>query len=297
MARENLNDLLAFVAVARECSFTRAAAQLGVSQSALSQTIRALEARLGLRLLTRSTRSVALTEVGERLLESVGPRLEGIEADIAALTELREKPAGTIRINATENAIRVALWPVLAKLLPEYPDIKVEIVVDYGLTDIVAERFDAGIRPGEIVAKDMIAVRLAPDMQMAVVGAPAYLEQRSKPRIPQELTGHSCINLRTATHGGLYAWEFEKGGRELRVRVEGQLVFNTASLIHLAALAGLGLAYLPEEQVQSHLADGRLVRVLKDWCPPFSGYHLYYPSRRQPSAAFALLVDALRYRG
>jgi DNA-binding transcriptional LysR family regulator len=297
MARENLNDLLAFVAVARECSFTRAAAQLGVSQSALSQTIRALEARLGLRLLTRSTRSVALTEVGERLLQSVGPRLEGIEGDLAALTELREKPAGTIRINATENAVRVALWPALAKLLPEYPDIKVEIVVDYGLSDIVAERFDAGIRPGEIVAKDMIAVRIAPDMQMAVVGAPRYLEQRPKPRIPQELTAHSCINLRTATHGGLYAWEFEKDGRELRVRVEGQLVFNTASLIHLAALAGLGLAYLPEEQVQSHLADGRLVRVLEDWCPPFSGYHLYYPSRRQPSAAFALLVDALRYRG
>ena len=297
MARENLYDLLAFVAVARECSFTRAAAQLGVSQSALSQTIRALEARLGLRLLTRSTRSVALTEVGERLLQSVGPRLEGIEADLLALTALRGKPAGTIRINATENAVRVALWPVLTRLLPEYPDIKVEVVVDYGLADIVAERFDAGIRPGETVAKDMIAVRIAPDMQMAVVGAPSYLEQRPKPIMPQELTSHSCINLRTATHGGLYAWEFEKDGRELRVRVEGQLVFNTASLIHLAALAGLGLAYLPEEQVQSHLADRRLVRVLEDWCPPFSGYHLYYPSRRQPSAAFALLVDALRYRG
>jgi DNA-binding transcriptional LysR family regulator len=297
MARENLNDLLAFVAVARECSFTRAAAQLGVSQSALSQTIRALEARLGLRLLTRSTRSVALTEVGERLLQSVGPRLEGIKADLLAVTELRKKPAGTIRINATENAVRVALWPVLTRLLPEYPDVKVEVVVDYGLADIVAERFDAGIRPGETVAKDMIAVRIAPDMQMAVVGAPSYLEQRPKPIMPQELTAHSCINLRTATHGGLYAWEFEKDGRELRVRVEGQLVFNTASLIHLAALAGLGLAYLPEEQVQSHLADRRLVRVLEDWCPPFSGYHLYYPSRRQPSAAFALLVDALRFRG
>jgi DNA-binding transcriptional LysR family regulator len=297
MARENLNDLLAFVAVARECSFTRAAAQLGVSQSALSQTIRALEARLGLRLLTRSTRSVALTEVGERLLQSVGPRLEGIKADLLAVTELRKKPAGTIRINATENAVRVALWPVLTRLLPEYPDIKVEVVVDYGLADIVAERFDAGIRPGETVAKDMIAVRIAPDMQMAVVGAPSYLEQRPKPIMPQELTAHSCINLRTATHGGFYAWEFEKDGRELRVRVEGQLVFNTASLIHLAALAGLGLAYLPEEQVQSHLADRRLVRVLEDWCPPFSGYHLYYPSRRQPSAAFALLVDALRFRG
>jgi DNA-binding transcriptional LysR family regulator len=297
MARENLNDLLAFVAVARECSFTRAAAQLGVSQSALSQTIRALEARLGLRLLTRSTRSVAPTEAGERLLQSVGPRLEAIETDLAALTELRGKPAGTIRINATENAVRVALWPVLTRLLPEYPDIKVEIVVDYGLADIVAERFDAGIRPGETVAKDMIAVRIGPDMRMAVVGSPSYFANRPKPSAPQELTAHSCINLRTPTHGGFYAWEFEKDGRELRVRVEGQLVFNTASLIHLAVLTGHGLAYLPEEQVQSHLAGGRLVRVLEDWCPPFSGYHLYYPSRRQPSAAFALLVDALRYRG
>jgi DNA-binding transcriptional LysR family regulator len=296
MPQPNLNDLTAFLAVARERSFTRAAAQLGVSQSALSQTIRGLEARLGLRLLTRTTRSVAPTEAGERLLRTVGPRLEEIDDELAALSELRDKPAGTIRITATENAATAVLLPTLAKLLPDYPDIKVEIVIDYGLTDIVAERYDAGVRPGETVAKGMIAVRIAPDMRMAVVGAPSYFAKRPRPRTPQDLTSHNCLNLRLPTHGGLYAWEFEKGGRELRVRVEGQLAFNAATLILNAAQAGLGLAYLPEEQVRTHLGEGRLVRVLADWCPPFSGYHLYYPSRRQHAPAFALLVEALRYR-
>jgi DNA-binding transcriptional LysR family regulator len=297
MARDNLTDLSAFIAVAREGSFTRAAAKIGVTQSALSQTIRELEARLGIRLLTRTTRSVAPTEAGERLLRTVGPRLEEINAELTALGELREKPGGTIRIAATENAAASVLWPALAKFLPDYPDIKVEIAIDYGLTDIVAERCDAGVRPGETVAKGMIAVRIAPDMRMAVVGAPVYFKKQQRPRTPQDLTAHNCINLRLPTHGGLYTWEFEKGGRELRVRVEGQLVFGIASLIIEAALGGFGLAYLTERQVQPYLDDGRLVRVLTDWCPPFSGYHLYYPSRRQPAPAFALLVEKLRYHG
>jgi len=297
MARENLNDLQAFLAVAREQSFTRAAAQLGVSQSALSQTVRGLEARLGLRLLTRTTRSVAPTEAGERLLHALAPRFDEIDAELTALSALREKPAGTIRITADEHAAEAVLWPAMARLLPAYPDIKVEIVVDYGLTDIVAGRYDAGVRLGGIVAKDMIAVRIGPDMRMAVVGAPSYFATRPQPRSPQDLTTHTCINLRLPTHGGLYAWELEKDGRELRVRVEGQLTFNSIALILGAALDGFGLAYLPEGQMRAHLADGRLVRVLADWCPPFPGYHLYYPSRRQPTPAFALLVDVLRYRG
>ncbi|RWO69939.1 LysR family transcriptional regulator [Mesorhizobium sp.] len=297
MPRDNLNELTAFLAVAREESFTRAAAKLGVSQSALSHTVRALEERLGVRLLTRTTRSVSPTEAGERLARTVGPRLDEIEAEIAALSALREKPAGTIRITAGEHAADAILWPALAKFLPDYPDIKVEIIVDYSLTDIVAERFDAGVRLGEQVARDMIAVRIGPDMRMAVVGSPAYFAKWPKPRTPQDLTTHNCINLRLPTYGGLYAWEFEKAGRELKVRVEGQLVFNTAALRMNAVLAGLGLAYLPEEQVTAHLADGRLVRVLADWCAPFPGYHLYYPSRRQATPAFSLLVDALRYRG
>jgi DNA-binding transcriptional LysR family regulator len=297
MRRQDVNDLLAFLAVAKEGSFTRAAAKLGVSQSALSHTIRGLEERLGLRLLTRTTRSVSPTEAGERLLHTVGPRFEEIEAELEALSELREKPAGTVRITAVDYAADTVLWPKLAKLLREYPDIKVEIIVDYGLTDIVAQRYDAGVRLGEQVAKDMIAVRIGPDMRMAVVGAPSYLAKRSLPRTPQELLSHDCINLRLPTHGGLYAWEFEKGNRELRVRVDGQLVFNaTAQMLH-AALAGFGLAYVPEDLAEPHLAKGRLNRLLEDWCPPFSGYHLYYPRRRQPTPAFALLVDALRYRG
>lgn len=294
---ESINDILAFLAVARERSFTRSAAQLGVSQSALSHTIRRLEERLGIRLLTRSTRSVAPTEAGERLIRTVGPRLKEIDDELSSLSELREKPAGTIRITAGEHAAEASLWPALAKLLPRYPDIKVEITTDYGLTDIVAERYDAGVRLGEQVAKDMIAVRIGPNFRMAVVGAPCYFENRPKPKKPQDLTAHDCINIRLPTYGGLYAWEFEKRGRGLKVRVEGQLVFNTMMLRLNAVLAGLGLAYLPEDQVQAHLADGRLIQVLEDWCAPFPGYHLYYPSRRQVAPAFAVLVDALRYRG
>jgi DNA-binding transcriptional LysR family regulator len=296
MAQTNINDLQAFLAVARARSFTRAAAGLGVSQSALSHTIRALETRLGLRLLTRTTRSVAPTEAGERLLHDIGPRFEEIDAALAALNALREKPAGTIRITTGEHAAVTILWPAVARLLPDYPDIKVEITVDYGLADIVADRFDAGIRPGEQVAKDMVAVRIGPDMRVAVVGAPSYFARRPKPKTPQDLTQHDCINLRLPTHGGIYAWEFEKGRREVKVRVEGPLVFNNIALRVEAALAGFGLAYLPEDQVQPYIADGRLIRVLADWCPPFTGYHLYYPSRRQPTPAFTLLVDALRYR-
>jgi len=297
MQRGNLDDLLAFLAVARERSFTKAAAQLGVSQSTLSHTIRELEERLGVRLLTRTTRSVSPTEAGERLLRNVGPRFEEIEGELAAVSELRDRPAGTIRITATENAAEAVLVPKLAPLLRKYPDIKVEIVVDYALTDIVAERYDAGVRSGEQVAKDMIAVRIGPDMRMAVVGSPSYFRERSLPKTPQDLTNHNCINLRLPSHGGLYAWEFEMGHRELRVRVEGQMTFNSTGQILNAAVAGSGLAYVPEQFAQPHLAKGRLKRVLEDWCPPYSGYHLFYPSRRQSSAAFALLIDALRHRG
>ena len=297
MQRGNLDQLVAFVAVARERSFTNAAAKLGVSQSALSHTIRDLEERLGVRLLTRTTRSVSPTGAGERLLHNVGPRFDEIEAELAAITELRTKPAGRIRITATEYAADAILLPKLAKLLREYPDIKIEIIIDYGLTDIAAQQFDAGVRSGEQVAKDMIAVRIGPDMRMAVVGAPSYFKGRPEPKKPQDLINHNCITLRLPTHGGLYAWEFEKGGRELRVRVEGQLTYNTTGQMLTAALAGLGLTYVPEGLVQPHLAKGRLKRVLEDWCLPYSGYHLYYPSRRQPSAAFALFVDALRHRG
>jgi DNA-binding transcriptional LysR family regulator len=297
MQRCNLNDLLAFLAVAQERSFTRAAAKLGVSQSALSHTIRGLEEQLGLRLLTRTTRSVVPTEVGERLLHTIGPRFEEIEAELAAVSELREQPAGTIRITATEYAADAILLPKLAKLLPDYPKIKVEIIIDYGLTDIVAERFDAGVRSGEQVAKDMVAVRIGPDMRMAVVGAPSYFKTRPEPDEPRDLIHHNCVTLRLPSHGGLYAWEFEKGGRDMRVRVEGQLTYNTTVQMLNAALAGLGLAYVPEGLAEPHLAKGRLKRVLEDWCLPYSGYHLYYPSRRQPTPAFALLVDALRHRG
>jgi DNA-binding transcriptional LysR family regulator len=296
MARENINDIIAFLAVAKERSFTRAAAKLSVSQSALSHTIRGLEERLGLRLLTRTTRSVAPTDAGERLVRTVGPRFEEIDAELSALTELRDKPAGTIRVTTGEHAAEAILWPALARLLPRYPDIKVELIVDYGLTDIVAQRCDAGVRLGEQVAKDMIAVRIGPDFRMAVVGAPSYFASRARPKNPQDLTVHACINIRLPTYGGIYAWEFEKRGRGLNVRVEGQLVFTNIALRLNAVLAGFGLAYLPEDQVQTHLADGRLIRVLTDWCPPFSGDHLYYPSRRQNTPAFALLVDALRYR-
>ena len=297
MHRGNLDDLLAFVAVGRERSFTKAAAKLGVSQSALSHTIRELEARLGVRLLTRTTRSVSPTEAGERLLRNVAPRFEEIEAELATLRELREKPAGTVRLTAGDHAIRSVLWPKLAKFLPKYPDIKIELAIDYGLTDIVAQRYDAGVRWGEQVGKDMIAVRIGPDIRFAVVGSKSYFAKRSLPKTPQDLISHACINLRLPTYGGLYAWEFEKGGRELKVRVEGQLVFNSIFQVLDAALAGFGIAFVPEDLAQTHVAKGRLKRVLEEWCLPWSGYHLYYPSRRQSSPAFTLLVDALRHRG
>ncbi|WP_395945518.1 LysR family transcriptional regulator [Brevundimonas sp.] len=296
MSSENFNVLAAFAVVARERSFTRAAAQLGVSQSALSQTVKSLEARLGIRLLTRTTRSVAPTEAGERLMRIVAPRLEEIEQELAILSELREKPSGVIRITAGEHAAFTVLQPAINRLLPDYPDIRVEIIVDYGLTDIVAEGYDAGVRLGEQVAKDMIAVRIAPDMRVAVVGAPSYFADRPKPLVPQDLTAHNCINIRMPTYGGVFAWEFEKDGRELRVRVDGQLVFNNIALRLESALQGLGLAYLPEDHAAEAIAEGRLVRVLDDWCEPFPGYHLYYPSRRHTSPAFALFVEALRYR-
>lgn len=296
MSGDRLNDLSAFLVVAQERNFTRAAKRLGVSQSALSQTIRVLEARLGLRLLTRTTRRVAPTEAGERLIHSVGPRIAEIQRELDGLSELREKPSGTIRLTASEHAAESILWPAVARLVSDYPDIKVEIVIDYGLTDIVGERFDAGVRPGETVAKDMIAVPIGPELRMAVTGSPSYFARRTPPKTPQDLTDHNCINLRLPIHGGLYAWEFEKKDRELNVRVDGQLIFNTASLMLKAALDGQGLVYLTEGQVAPYLADGRLVRVLADWCEPFSGYHLYYPSRRQPTPAFALLVEGLRYR-
>lgn len=297
MSRTNVNDLLAFLAVAREGSFTRAAAKLGVSQSALSHTIRSLEARLGLRLLTRTTRAVAPTDAGERLLRTVGPRFDEIEAELASLNELRDKPAGNIRITVGEHAAHSIVWPALVTLLPEYPDINVELVTDNGLTDIVAERYDAGVRLGESLDKDMVAVRIGPDMRMIVVGAPAYFASRPLPLTPQDLTAHQCINLRLPTYGGYYAWEFEKGGRALKVRVEGRLAFNSLPQILNAALAGFGLAYLPEDMVETLVVGGGVIRVLSDWSQPFSGYHLYYPSRRQPTPAFAVLVDALRYRG
>lgn len=293
---ENLNDLNAFVLVARAGSFTKAAAQLGVSQSALSQTIRGLEERLGIRLLTRTTRRVAPTDAGERLLETIGPRLDGIEQDLTALRDLRDRPAGSIRITASEHAANSILLPKLMPLLSGYPDIRLEINTDYRMVDIVEQRFDAGVRLGEHLAQDMVAVRIGPDARIAVVAAPAYLARRAAPEKPQDLTRHDCINVRLPTHGGLLPWDFKRGARELNVRVDGQFTFNGFAQVLQAALAGGGLALVLEDAVQTHLADGSLVRVLKDWCGAFPGYHLYYPSRRQPSSAFSLIVDALRYR-
>lgn len=295
MAQTNYNDLLAFLAVAREGSFTRAAAKLGVSQSALSQTIRALEARLDLRLLVRTTRSVSATEDGEHLLRTVAPRFDEIEAELAMLSERRSKPAGTIRVSAGEHAALTVLQPAIARLLPQYPDINVEVIVENGMTDIVAARYDAGVRLGEQVAKDMIAVPISGDFRMAIVASPAYLASRPPPATPQELTMHNCINMRLPTHGGLYVWEFARDGKEVNVRVEGQLVYNNLAMRLHAALAGLGLACIPEDTAAPHLAGGTLVRVLDDWSPPWPGYKLYYPSRRHPTPAFTLLVEALRY--
>ncbi len=294
---ENFNDLAAFAIVAKERSFTRAAAKLRVSPSALSQTIRNLEERLGLRLLTRTTRSVASTEAGERLLRTIAPRFEEIETELAALSELRDKPAGTVRITAGEHPAISILQPALKRFLPDYPDIQVEIIIDYGLTDIVAEGYDAGVRMGEQVARDMIAVRIGPDMRMAVVASPAYFERHPVPQTPQDLTAHRCINIRLPTYGGLFPWGLEKDGREVKVRGEGQLVFNSLTMRLSSALDGLGIAYIPEDQVLPYIAEGRLVRVLEDWCPSFPGYHLYYPSRRQQSPALALLANILRHRG
>jgi DNA-binding transcriptional LysR family regulator len=296
LKRENLGDLAAFLAVAEERSFTRAAAKLGTSQSAISHTVRRLESALGLRLLTRTTRSVSPTEAGMRLIETLRPAFDDIDDRLAALTALREKPAGTVRINTSEHAAETVLWPALQTLLPGYPDIKVELTIEQGTADIVAGRFDAGVRLGEQVAKDMIAVPIGPELRMAVVGAPSYFARRAKPKTPQQLADHACINLRFVTSGGLYAWEFEKNGRELKVRVEGQLIFNNSGMCLKAALAGSGLAFLPEDRVLEPVRQGRLVRVLADWCPLFPGFHLYYPSRRQQSPAFSVVVEALRYR-
>ena len=296
MPRGNLNDIVAFLAVARERNFTKAAAKLGVSQSALSHTIRGLESRIGLRLLTRTTRSVSPTAAGEKLLNAVGPHFEDIQAELDALGALRDKPSGTVRITAGLHATETILWPKLNPMLRKYPDVRVELTVDYGMANIVADRIDAGVRLGEQVAKDMIAVRIGPDFRFVVVAAPSYFANRQEPRSPSELTQHNCINLRLPTYGGLYAWEFERGGRELNVRVDGQLTINNSKQIMDAALAGFGIAYLPEDAVAPHLVRKRLVQVLDSWCAPFPGYHIYYPSRRQSSPALSLVVDALRFR-
>ncbi|WP_415343069.1 LysR family transcriptional regulator [Enterobacter hormaechei] len=295
MLKDNFNDLLSFMVVARERSFTRAAAQLGVSQSALSHAMRNLETRLEVRLLTRTTRSVAPTEAGEQLLIRLSPHLLEIEQELTALRDTRDRPAGNIRLTAGEHAMSAVLWPVLKPFMAQYPDINVEVTVDDGLTDIVDGRFDAGVRLGEQVAKDMIAVRIAPDIRMAVVGSADYLQRFGIPETPEQLDQHRCINMRLPTRGGLYAWEFERDGRELRVRVDGQLILNSLPQRIDAAENGLGLAYVPEDAVQDALAEGRLVRVLEAWCPAFAGYHLYYPSRRQHTTAFALLIAALRH--
>ncbi|MDA5523810.1 LysR family transcriptional regulator [Yersinia kristensenii] len=296
MLKENFNDLISFLMVARERSFTKAAAKLGVSQSALSHSIRGLEERLELRLLTRTTRSVAPTEAGERLANSLEPRFAEIESELDALSEMRARPAGNIRVTAGEHAVDSVLWPVLKSFLAEYADIKVEITVDNSLTDIVTGRFDAGIRLGEQVAKDMVAVRIGPDMSMAVVGSPSYLAKYGVPTTPADLQDHRCINMRLPTMGDLYAWEFEKEGRELKVRVEGQLTFNSLRQRIDAAMIGFGLTMVPEDAVRAEIASGNLVRVLEEWCEPFPGYYLYYPSRRQHTTAFSLFVDALRYQ-
>ena len=296
MAQNNLNDILAFIAVAREGSFTKAAARLGVSQSALSQTLRALEQRLALPLLVRTTRSVSPTEAGLQIMANIAPHFEEIEAQLALLGERRLKPAGTIRVSAGEHSALTILQPALNKLLPDYPDIRLEIHSENRLTDIVAERYDAGVRMGDQVDKDMIAVRISADLRWAVVGAPGYFARRPAPQVPSDLTEHNCINMRLPTHGAIYTWEFAKDGREVKVKVDGQLVFNNLALRIQSALDGLGLAFIPEDQVQPHIDAGRLVRVLDDWCPAYPGYRLYYPSRRHPSAAFTLFLDAVRYQ-
>lgn len=294
MARRNLNDLVYFVTVAREGSFTRAASLLGVTQSALSQSISGLEARLQIRLLTRTTRSLSLTAAGERLLNAIGNRFDEIEAELDELTELRDKPAGTVRITCGDYVLHSILLPKLTPLMREYPDIKLEFDVNYGFRDIVADRFDAGVRMGKTIDKDMIAVPIGPPLRLAVVGSPEYFRSRPIPKVPQDLMGHACINQRMQSSGGLYVWDFERRGRQVNVRVDGPLIFNTTQPQIDAALAGLGLTLLPDDELMPYLDSGRLVRVLEDWCPSFEGYHLYYPSRRQPSPAFSLVVNALR---
>jgi DNA-binding transcriptional LysR family regulator len=296
VTRRNLSDLIAFVTVARQGSFTRAAATLGVTQSAISQAVRGLEERLEIRLLTRTTRSVAPTAAGERLAQAIGYRFDEIEAELDALTALRGKPAGTVRITCGDNVLRTVLLPKLTPLLRDYPDITLEFDVSYGFRDIVAERFDAGVRLGKTIDKDMIAVPIGPPLRMAVVASPSYFESHPKPTKPQDLTAHRCINQRMPTSGGLYVWDFARRGKLVNVRVDGPLIFNTAPPQVDAALAGLGITLLPEDELGTHLSDGSLVRVLEDWCPPFAGYHLYYPSRRQPSPVFSLVLQALRLR-
>lgn len=296
MAKENLNDLQAFVVVARERSFTRAAAQIGLSRSALSHAMLALEARLGVRLLTRTTRSVSTTEAGARLLDTVAPRLQEIEAELSQLSAMRDKPAGTVRITAHDHAIGTALWPRLMPLLKQYPDIQIEFSVDYGFTDIAAQRFDAGVRIGDRIDKDMVAVRISPDMRMSVAASPEYLAGKTSPKKPQDLTEHRCVNLRLPTRGNLYAWDFEKGRKSVNVKVDGQTIFNSTALMLQAALDGLGFAYVPYDLMKPHIDAGRLIPVLEDWWPTFPGYHLYYANRRQIAPALALVIEALRYR-
>jgi DNA-binding transcriptional LysR family regulator len=293
----DLNVLRAFFVVARERSFTRAAAQLGVTQSALSHSMRGLEEKLGIRLLTRTTRGVSPTEGGERLLANVAPYYEGIDAELDALSALRDKPAGLIRISAHDHAADTILWPKLKELLRDYPDISIEININYGMIDIVAERFDAGVRSGDLIAQDMIAVRIGPDFRMAVVGSPDYMASYGQPANPRDLADHRCINLRLPTRGGLYAWEFAKRRKALQVNVHGQFICNTTSQMLDAAMDGHGLAYVPYDLAEPYIADRRLVDVLEDWCPLVPGYHLYYAGRRQTSPAFALVVETLRYRG
>lgn len=295
MNRDDLNDMLWFLAVAEERSFTKAAARLGTSQSTLSHTIKQLEARLGIRLLTRTTRSVSPTEAGERLLDALAPRIRDIESDIDALMAFRDKPSGTVRITLSDHALNWIVWPKLRPILQHYPDIHVELNVDNGFRNIVEERFDAGVRLGESVDKDMIAVRISPDWRLVAIASPGYLAAHHPPVTPQELVAHDCINHRQSAAGGLYAWEFAKDGREIRVRVSGQLTFNTSVAMVDAAVNGLGIGYVPESLVADEIRSGRLVQVLDEWCPKFSGYYLYYPTRRQNSPAFAVIVNALRH--
>ncbi|TDW67552.1 DNA-binding transcriptional LysR family regulator [Novosphingobium sp. PhB55] len=297
MKREELSDLAVFLAVAEARSFTRAAATLGTSQSAISQIVRRLEAGMGVKLLTRNTRNVAPTDAGEQLIATLRPAFDEIDARLSALSALRERPAGKVRITSSRHAAETILWPAVGKLLKDYPEVTVEISIDSHLTDIIAERFDAGIRLGEQVAKDMIAVRIGPELRMAVVGAPSYFQSHGSPRTPHDLTDHACINIRMQTKGGLYTWEFGRDGRDLNVRVEGPLILNDVPMILAAAAEGIGLACVMEDQAEALLKAGKLVRVLEDWCPPFSGYHLYYPDRRQLPPAFSILIEALRFRG